>query len=160
MLRFFGRIRKDSLGATAVEFALIAPMLFLLIFGTIEYGLIMFTSSVIEGGTANAARTAKTGAGKSTAANEAVRASQDKKRIEDLIMSRGANFLDRNKLQVIVTPQSSPTNTVGEAGEMVTYSATYTWDILTPIMRQFFGNDEGQVLLSAVTIVYNEPGTD
>jgi len=150
-------LRKDREGATAIEFALIAPMLFLLIFGTIEYGLIMFTSAVVEGGTANAARMAKTGAGRSTASNPATRAAQDKKRIEDLIMARGGSFLNRNKLSVIVTPQSSPANTTGAAGEMVTYTATYTWDILTPIMRQYFGNADGQVLVRAVNIVYNEP---
>lgn len=167
MRRSFFALRKNREGATAIEFALVAPLLFLLIFGTIEYGIIMFVSSVVEGGTANAARMAKTGVGRSTDSNPEARAAQDRERIENLILERGGNLLDRDNLEVIMTPASVETganpdglNTVGGAGEMVTYTSTYTWNVLTPIMRQFLGDDEGQIRLRAVTVVYNEPYDD
>jgi Flp pilus assembly protein TadG len=48
-------------GATIIEFALIAPMLFLLLAGIIELGLILFTTSAMEGATNIGARIGKTG---------------------------------------------------------------------------------------------------
>ena len=40
-------IRKNQDGATVIEFALVAPLLFLLIFGIIEFGLLLFNKHVI-----------------------------------------------------------------------------------------------------------------
>jgi len=45
-------IIKDQNGATAVEFALILPLLVLLLFGIIEFGLILYNKQIIT----NAAR--------------------------------------------------------------------------------------------------------
>lgn len=162
MLRSFFSMRKNREGATAIEFALVAPVLFLFMFGTIEFGLIMFASSIVEGGTANAARLAKTGVGRSTNENPAARASEDMARIRSLILARGGNLLDPAKLDVVMQPESVETNpdafnTTGGAGEMVTYTSTYRWNVLTPIMRQFFGDDSGLLELRSVTVVYNEP---
>lgn len=56
MLGSLKKIRKDNAGATIIEFAIVAPVLFLLIFGTIDFGLLMSTHSILEGSTAAAAR--------------------------------------------------------------------------------------------------------
>lgn len=52
---------KDATGATIIEFAIVAPMLFLILAGIIELGLILFTTSAIEGATNVGARIGKTG---------------------------------------------------------------------------------------------------
>ena len=44
----FRRILRNSEGATAIEFAIVAPVLFLIIFGTLEFAIIMHISSVVE----------------------------------------------------------------------------------------------------------------
>ncbi len=48
-------------GATAIEYAIVLPILLLLIMGIIEYSLVMYGEAVIEGATNYAARLAKTG---------------------------------------------------------------------------------------------------
>lgn len=54
-------LRKNEEGATAVEFALIAPVLILLMFGIIEFSFIMFTKATMEGATSVTSRLGKTG---------------------------------------------------------------------------------------------------
>ena len=49
-------IRKNQDGATVVEFALIAPLLFLLIFGIIEFGLLLFNKHIINNSSREGAR--------------------------------------------------------------------------------------------------------
>lgn len=53
-------LRKDN-GSTAIEFALIAPVFLLLVFGALEFSIIMFTKSTMEGATNVTARLGKTG---------------------------------------------------------------------------------------------------
>ncbi|MGF6305963.1 Flp pilus assembly protein TadG [Bradyrhizobium sp. i1.8.4] len=50
--------RRDSRGASALEFALTAPMFFLFIFGIIEFGLLFWTQLGLQHGTEMAARCA------------------------------------------------------------------------------------------------------
>lgn len=45
--RFSQLLRRDTRGATAVEFALIAPMIFMLIFGLIEFGRLYWVKGSI-----------------------------------------------------------------------------------------------------------------
>ena len=57
MKRFRGRLqRRGDSGATAVEFALVTPILFLLVFGIIEYGLWFADSVSARQGVREAAR--------------------------------------------------------------------------------------------------------
>lgn len=49
-------ILKSSRGATAVEFAIILPLLLLMIFGIIEFGLFLFNRHVINNAVREAAR--------------------------------------------------------------------------------------------------------
>jgi hypothetical protein len=49
-------IVKDQDGATLVEFALIVPLLFLLLFGTIEFGLFLFNKHIITNSSREGAR--------------------------------------------------------------------------------------------------------
>jgi Flp pilus assembly protein TadG len=47
---------KNERGAAAVEFALVLPLLLLLVFGGIEFGLLMFNKQVITNASREAAR--------------------------------------------------------------------------------------------------------
>ena len=53
---------RDRSGATLVEFAIIAPIFFLMLFSIIEYGLVMFSSVVIESAVMHASRVVSIGA--------------------------------------------------------------------------------------------------
>lgn len=48
-------------GAVAIEFAIIAPVLLFFIFGIIEFSLLMYASTVLEGATTISSRLGKTG---------------------------------------------------------------------------------------------------
>ena len=53
--------RRGERGATALEFAMIAPFYFLLLIGIIETSMVMFAQHVLENASATASRTGKTG---------------------------------------------------------------------------------------------------
>lgn len=55
------RILQQQSGATIIEFAVVAPVIFLLLMGLIEFGRISFTRVAIESATASAAREASIG---------------------------------------------------------------------------------------------------
>jgi Flp pilus assembly protein TadG len=61
------KIRGDVRGATAVEFAITAPMFFLVLFGIIEGGLLLWTQLGLQHGAEMAARCA--GVNKTTCGN-------------------------------------------------------------------------------------------
>ncbi len=60
MLDSFSIFRRSD-GSTIMEYAILAPVLMLLLIGTLEFSLIMYASAVLDGATAAAARMAKTG---------------------------------------------------------------------------------------------------
>ncbi|TAF76966.1 MAG: pilus assembly protein [Alphaproteobacteria bacterium] len=60
-LRYLSKIRKNEHGVTAIEFALIAPVLFLITMGVIEFGIILFVSTTLEAAVNDAARQGTTG---------------------------------------------------------------------------------------------------
>ena len=63
-MRCFSQIRRYRNcqdGATAVEFALISPILFLLVMGIVEAGFIMSAQNTLESATYVASRTGRTG---------------------------------------------------------------------------------------------------
>jgi Flp pilus assembly pilin Flp len=61
VLALLRRLRRDRSGATAVEFGFIAPAFFIVVWGTIELGMVLFTTSALEGSVREAARAGLTG---------------------------------------------------------------------------------------------------
>ena len=55
------RFRRNRRGSAVVEFALVAPVFFVLLFGIIETGIMFFASQVLETITQNSARQIMTG---------------------------------------------------------------------------------------------------
>src|SRR3546814_16186245 len=56
LLRTLGRpLLRDERGSALIEFALIAPPFFLLLFGTVEVSMMFFASAVLEGAPKEAA---------------------------------------------------------------------------------------------------------
>ncbi len=68
------KLRKEE-GAAAVEFALVAGLLFMLIFGMIEYGFAFFEMQTLRGATREGARVAAVGGTNSDITNRIVGAS-------------------------------------------------------------------------------------
>ena len=51
MLRLIAAVRRDRDGVSAIEFALILPILITLAYGTIEYGRMLLLSQKLQNGT-------------------------------------------------------------------------------------------------------------
>lgn len=61
ILKSLNSLGQNKRGATAVEFALVAPVFFALIFSTLEAGWYFFVTSAVEQANSNAARLIRTG---------------------------------------------------------------------------------------------------
>jgi Flp pilus assembly protein TadG len=90
-------------GTTAIEFAMLSPVIILFILGIIEFALIMFTQTVMESATGITARTGKTGDVNSSSL------SREEQLIEN-VANRTAGLLDRNSLTVTMTTYSTFNN--------------------------------------------------
>lgn len=166
------RMRRDSRkGSAAIEFAMIAPVFFLLIFAIIETGVLFLAGNVLQFAADDAARLVRTG----QAQTEHLTATQFRDKIcADIapVMQCGSD------LQVDVRSFSdfaaanfpAPLNKNGEldpdlnkfepgsAGDVVLLRTFYTWDVMTPLLAPFLTNMSGDKrLLSATAAFRNEP---
>lgn len=150
---------KNTEGNAAIEFALVAPALLLLMVGIVEFGLIMFVSSVIENAATSASRIGLTGRdgtggyGESAARNTFV---------TNEINRFAGGIIDVTKVHfnpVVHGDYSNAGNTgtqgLGKGNEAVTYRVTYDWVFFTPLIGQFFPPN-GTYTISSTVIVKNE----
>lgn len=115
--------RDDGVGA--IEFALLSPLLMLVVMGSIELGLITLANSVLETATVNAARSGK------SSGNQGF--------ISDEVKRIGGGLLKSSN--VIFTAQPSAIRSDG--GQLFNYRSTYRWKLFTPLMANFFGDRRG-----------------
>ncbi len=168
------RARSRS-GSAAIEFAIIAPVLFLFLFGTIETGVIYFFGTTLQNATDDAARLVRTG----EAAGFTV--SQFKTQICSEMSGFVSSGQCSSNLQVDVRQYSdfstasypSVTNANGSLNsaamtypgalapcEVVLVRAFYPWSIMTPLMQPLLQNmPNGQYLMTAAAAFRSEPYT-
>lgn len=142
------RFKKDVSGVTAIEFAMVAPVLLILTMGIIEFSLIMFASAVIDNAASATARLGVTGSSYAAASRQQALTGQ--------IISSSMGLLDPSRLTVNLSLYdmaaganmafinlSNPTNEVvnlgsqtgnfGVGGQPVLYSIEYRWRLITPL---------------------------
>ena len=78
------RVRRDEGGAAAVEFALLAPMVLLLVFGIIQYGLYFWADQGGSDGARDAARLSAVG--------KPIDCATFRSNVQDKIDKMGTNF--------------------------------------------------------------------
>lgn len=105
------RVRRSEEGQTLVEFVLVAPVLLLILFGIVQFGVAFKNSMVVTDAVRAGARKA---AVSSTATNPTATAQQ--------AVIGAAGDLDASKLHVVVT-------STWRAGDSVTVSASYPYKI-------------------------------
>lgn len=81
-------------GAAVIEFAIVAPVLFLFLIGILELGLVFFTYSVLEGATSVGARTGKTGF--------ALEGYTREQYIREQVINLSGGFLDSRRLNISI----------------------------------------------------------
>ena len=180
--RLCRRLKADAIkGSAAIEFALIAPVFFILLMGTIETGVIFFAQSTLQNAvndTARMVRTGQTGC-YTTSGGNCVAMTQAQFRTQ-LCSEASALLQDCNgaSLQFDVTAYPSgfsnasnsspldgggnlPTLTVfnvGSACDVVLVRAFYKWPVFTPGLNYFMANMAGSYHLMATAAAFrNEP---
>lgn len=143
-------------GVTAIEFAVVAPVLLFILFTMIEIGLLAYASSLLDTLTNQAARFGRTGYNYSVTQNRA-------DFITDYIKSRGAPLLVNGNFTVTALSslniQAAGLGGVvspgyGNAGETIVYRVTYNWPVLTPMFRAMIGSNTYPI--TSTTLVKNE----
>lgn len=131
-------------GATAIEFALLIPILFLILFGIVEFSLIMFSKSVIEGATYEGSRIGKTGFSGAEGGG-----SNREQYIRDKISERLGSLISQKKLTLKACGTALggddkaciPVDfNAGGSGQVIQYQAEYKWPIQTPGLGQLIGD--------------------
>lgn len=177
---------RDARGVTAIEFALVAPVLLLMLFAVIEFSLIMLTNNLMESATATSSRLGKTGFSASGQTREET--------ILQSIADRAGSFINTNNLTITtrvydqfdqigdaepwidnnanLMPDPGEFVDVngngiydtdmarvgyGDAEDIVVYTITYPWPIQTPIMRELVGDTNGNFTITTSAVVKNEP---
>lgn len=183
--RILARFRRDARGVTMVEFGLIAPVLTLMIMGIVELGLMMAGQAILDNATFVASRTGKTGyTDKDTKQDKTITATIQKNASAFLdptkitvtsvaysdydsmqpepftdknnngVWDSGEPYTDVNKNGVY--DKNSGTSGYGNSGQVVLYTATYDWRLVTPMIGKLIGKNN-VVQLKARVVVKNEP---
>ncbi|WP_218048612.1 TadE/TadG family type IV pilus assembly protein [Curvivirga aplysinae] len=183
----FKKFKADEKGVFSVEFALVLPFLLVLMFGTIEVGLVMFTQSLMEGALRDASRHGITGQEADADARlEAIiqiiedktigLVDMDTAQIDILTyesfgqIGEGEAYIDgdgNGQYDLGETYTDENDNGIwdsdvgnagpGDAGDVVLYRIRYDWPIIAGYAKNFLGNDDGKLPLSASVAVRNEP---
>jgi len=176
---------KNTHAATALEFALIAPVLLLLIFAIIEITGVMLASSVLEDAVRAAGRAGITGytpAGMTrdqfvlqtvqqnlvylnpsnlTFTTEVYDSFADIGKPEPYTDTNHNGHYDLGEPYTDVNGNGQWDADMGAAGKggpgaIVVYKVSYPWQIVTPVLLKYFGNN-GQINITASMVVQNEP---
>ncbi len=172
-------------GVTAIEFAFIAPIVLLFIFGTLEFAWMFFAENVLENAANAAARTGKTGYIAANMTREQYILQQITKSVGNLLdpaliklttrnykafddVGEPEPYIDKNnnghydpgetftdKNKDGVWSADSGASGAGNERDIVVYDVTYPWKIMTPFIANVLGN--GKVTLGTRLIIRNEP---
>jgi len=184
--RWWAELWRRREGGALIEFAFAAPLLVVTVAGVIEFGMIMFMNSLLEGAVREASRFGITG----YAPSGVSRADEIRQMVLDgslglvkptdvtvttLVYS---NFSSIGQPEPFVDANGNGSYDVGESysdvngngqwdadmgaagvggpGDVVVYTANVKWPLVTHLLDNVLGTD-GTITLSASTTVRNEP---
>lgn len=123
------RILKNQDGQSVVEFAIILPVLLLIIMGIVQFGMLIGSYLTLENAAREAAR-----AGIIGSTNAEVR----------LVITSTSPNLEPGKLTIAIAPSEGSRT----SGSTLTVNLTYNYDLTIPIISSLFNNT---VVLNAET---------
>jgi len=183
-LRARKKLLRNDDGTTALEFAFIAPVFMLIVMGIIEFSIIMFTQALMESATSNTARTGKTGYSLAGLSREqqlinsvatATSALLDPNHLTVSMKVYSSfdsvgdpepyNDTNHNGMYNTGEPYTDVNGNgqwdndmasagAGNANDIVVYTVSYPWHIMTPIISRIIGDT---FTISARSVVKNEP---
>lgn len=180
--RLCRRLRADSIkGSAAIEFAMVAPVFFILLMATMEAGIMFFAQSALQNALNDTARLVRTGqtacyttsAGSCVAMTQAQFKTKMCSEVSALLQgcSTGSLQFDVNAYPsgYSAAANSSPLDSgrnlntlsafnVGAACDVVLVRAFYKWPVFTPGLNYFMANMAGSFHLLATAAAFrNEP---
>jgi Flp pilus assembly protein TadG len=170
ILRAIARFRQDAAGASAVEFAIVALPLILLLLGTLQVGLLYSANYSLESATAQGARLIRTGQAQSKKFDAAAFKSEVCKHITSMLacdklkvdVRRFDNFSKSELTDPLDSKGDMKTNFTydpGVGGEVVVVRSFYPWDMpgALPDLIDLGNMKGGQRMLIATAAFRNEP---
>jgi Flp pilus assembly protein TadG len=165
MFRSSARGRQDASrrGAFAPEFALIAPVFFLLLMGIVELSMMEGMQQILENAAYNTSRLAKTGYKEASKTQD-----QTVKQILIQELTGYGALVDLDKVTMTETVYGSfaaagtggGTSGYGVGSQIVAYTISYPWKIFTPLVCSAMGSacsTESLINLTSTIVVRNEP---
>jgi Flp pilus assembly protein TadG len=143
-------LTRSKSGQAMIEFAMVAPLFFLLVFGIIDFGRLFFTQMTLQHALREAGRFAVTGRHLQDSNG------QDITRVNSIIQTarNAAAGLDVNSISISSTQGGS--NSAGGPGDTVTVALTTSLRLITPLIGRYVGNN-GLYTFSVRTTFKNEP---
>jgi Flp pilus assembly protein TadG len=172
--KFRARMKADSRkGSAAIEFAMVAPVFFVLLMGTFEAAIMFFSQAALQNAVTDMARLIRTGQAQSAGTTQAAFRTQLCAKVTPLIACDTNLQIDvqaytsyssityTSPLKTDQTMDPSLNNYLtGNACDVVLVRAFYTWPVATPVLAWFLVNMAGNKhLVSAAAAFRNEPFT-
>ena len=168
LARLLRRFRRNRSGVTAVEFALVAPLFFGLLFAIIEVAMIFFASQVLETVTQDSSRFIMTGQAQGASYTQAQFKTYVCGQINALFDCTNGIYVDVRSYpsatgfsSVNITPITDPTQVKwcpGKDGDVVVVRLFYQWPLFVTKLGFNVANlANGKRLLTATATFKNEP---
>ncbi|GJG93707.1 TadE/TadG family type IV pilus assembly protein [Cupriavidus pauculus] len=156
-----GRLRilrgaRSQRGASAVEFALVAPVFFLLLFSIVDFGAMMWANLTMQHAVREGARYAVTGQTGLDASQSPARYRAVLEKIQD--SSLGVYDMSQAKVTTWVNGSSTPNGAgmFGNAGDIIVIQVTCDWPLMTPLVAAYFKANGGKYHFSVAATMRNE----
>lgn len=170
--RLVSRFRRDRSGSAAIEFAIVAPMFFFLMFVIAETAMVFIAEQVMDNAVADSARLIRTGQAQKASMSEADFRSNVCGKMRVFINCNSsnfylevksyANFSDMQVTKPIKSDQTfrdQPAFDFGDQGEIVVVRAYYQWPI-NPIfggLKIKNNMTNGKQMIGSFAAFRNEP---
>ncbi|TXI86152.1 MAG: pilus assembly protein [Cupriavidus sp.] len=144
-------------GASAVEFALVAPLFFLLLFSVVDFSAMMWANLTMQHAVREGARYAVTG---QTGLDPDQASPQRYRAVLEKIHDSSLGVFDMSGAQVTTwvngSSQPSGAGMFGAAGDIVVIQVDCNWPLLTPLVAAFFTSTGGKYRFSVAATMRNE----
>jgi Flp pilus assembly protein TadG len=147
-----GPCRPRSLkGQTMVEFALVAPLFFFLIFALLDFGRMFFVQMNLQQAVQEAGRFASTG----NHLPDPKKPGQNFSRVDSIIAAAKQEAWGADIANIQISSLAGGSGSAGGPGDTVTVSLTSNLKLMTPFVGQFFPN--GAYTFTSSATFRNEP---
>lgn len=170
LIRAARRLSHDRRGSAAVEFAIVAPVFFALLFAIIETAMVFFASQLLETATQDSARMIMTGQAQSATYTQANFKTYLCGRLSSIfdcnngiyvdVQSYGNSFPTSMSTQIDASKNFNTTMNYspGVAGDIVVVRAFYQWPLFVTGLGYNISNLNGSKRLLVGTAIFkNEP---